>query len=67
MAEEKAKHIHIEDVEEAAEKAAEEAAEKAGKSRPAVANALRLLALPEEVKLIIMPYCQPLRWAGMRI
>ena len=29
MAEEKAKHIHIEDVEEAAEKAAEEAAEKA--------------------------------------
>ncbi|MBQ4370557.1 MAG: ParB/RepB/Spo0J family partition protein [Oscillospiraceae bacterium] len=31
----------------------EEAAEKAGKSRPAVANALRLLALPEEVKLLL--------------
>jgi len=31
----------------------EEAAEKAGKSRPAVANALRLLSLPEEVKSFV--------------
>ena len=38
MAEEKAKHIHIEDAEEAAEKAAEEAAEKAGETAEAEAE-----------------------------
>ena len=38
MAEEKAKHIHIEDVEEAAEKAAEEAAEKAEETGEAEAE-----------------------------
>ena len=31
----------------------EEAAERAGKSRPAVANALRLLLLPEEVRTLL--------------
>lgn len=31
----------------------EQAAERVGKSRPAVANALRLLALPEEIRLMV--------------
>ncbi len=32
----------------------EQAAQRVGKSRPAVANALRLLALPEEVRLLVV-------------